>query len=87
MGAVRQRLVVPGVVDHDWAKKSTASMVALQPAEPDSDEQDRHYQAAHLSDRAWFRSLIGGGHIWWDTGQTNLTNGQRRLCALRAAGV
>ncbi|MFD3840245.1 hypothetical protein ACFWWC_28930 [Streptomyces sp. NPDC058642] len=64
-------------------------MLAFARAEPDSDEQDRLYRATHLSerDRAWFRSLIGGGHIWWDTGQQNLTNGQHRLCARRAAGI
>ncbi|WP_233435906.1 hypothetical protein [Streptomyces anulatus] len=67
----------------------TAAVFAFARAEPDSDEQDRLYRATHLSerDRAWFRSLIGGGHIWWDTGQQNLTNGQHRLCALRAASI
>ncbi|MFJ5851281.1 hypothetical protein [Streptomyces sp. NPDC092903] len=72
----------------DW-KGITDAVLSFADAEPDSDEQDRLYRAAHLSDRdrEWFRSLIGGGHIWWDTGQTNLTNGQHRLCALRAAGV
>ncbi|WP_328373765.1 hypothetical protein OG800_50885 (plasmid) [Streptomyces sp. NBC_00445] len=72
----------------DW-KAITDAVLSFARAEPDSDEQDRLYQAVHLSDRdrAWFRSLIGGGHIWWDTGQTNLTNGQHRLCALRAADI
>ncbi|MFJ9967118.1 hypothetical protein [Streptomyces avermitilis] len=72
----------------DW-KAITAAVLAFARAEPDSDEQDRLYRARHLSerDRAWFRSLIGGGHIWWDTGQQHLTNGQHRLCALRAAGI
>ncbi|WP_326763410.1 hypothetical protein OG978_01265 [Streptomyces sp. NBC_01591] len=72
----------------DW-KAIAEAVLAFARAERDSDEQDRLYRAAHLSDRdrAWFRSLIGGGHIWWDTGQKNLTNGQHRLCALRAAGV
>ncbi|EDY52707.1 hypothetical protein [Streptomyces clavuligerus] len=27
------------------------------------------------------------GHIWWDQGSENLTNGQLRLYGLRAAGV
>ncbi|MER5549728.1 hypothetical protein ABT072_46900 [Streptomyces sp. NPDC002589] len=72
----------------DWRAIAEA-VLAFSRADPDSEEQDRLYEAAHLSDRdrAWFRSLIGGGHIWWDTGQQNLTNGQHRLCALRAAGV
>ncbi|MFF4448729.1 hypothetical protein [Streptomyces sp. NPDC001502] len=72
----------------DWRAIAEAVLTFAR-AEPDSDEQDRLYHATHLSDRdrAWFRSLIGGGHIWWDTGRQNLTNGQHRLCALRAAGV
>ncbi|MFD5525054.1 hypothetical protein [Streptomyces virginiae] len=66
----------------DW-KAIAETVLAFARAEPDSDEQDRLYHATHLSDRdrAWFRSLVGGGHIWWDTGQQNLTNGRHRVCA------
>ncbi|WP_327302150.1 hypothetical protein OG730_00225 [Streptomyces sp. NBC_01298] len=70
----------------DWRAVSE-TVLAFARAEPDSDEQDRHYDAEHLSDRdrAWFRSFIGRGPIRWDSGQQRLTNGQHRLCALRAA--
>ncbi|WP_331747837.1 hypothetical protein OG520_40245 (plasmid) [Streptomyces sp. NBC_00984] len=73
----------------DAWKAIAEAVLAFARTERDSDEQDRLYRAAHLSDRdrAWFRPLIGGGHIWWDTGLKNLTNGQHCLCALRAAGV
>ncbi|MER8236148.1 hypothetical protein [Streptomyces sp. NPDC094049] len=72
----------------DW-KAVTETVLDFTRAEPDSEAQDRLYDATHLSDRdrSWFRSLIGGGHIWWDHGSKYLTNGQHRLCALRAAGV
>ncbi|MFJ9933921.1 hypothetical protein ACIRSJ_12440 [Streptomyces virginiae] len=81
-----------GVTEPDLTEQQHAD-AGLRPEPPGSGaalyEQDRLHHATHLSDRdrAWFRSLIGGGHIWWDTGQQNLTNGQHRMCALRAAGV
>ncbi|EDY52708.1 hypothetical protein SSCG_05736 [Streptomyces clavuligerus] len=41
----------------------SAVTYAATRAEPNSEEQDRLYDAAHFSnrDRAWARSLIGGG--------------------------
>ncbi|MEU1628266.1 hypothetical protein ABZ746_23635 [Streptomyces sp. NPDC020096] len=73
----------------DWAAIAKAVLAhARAEREGDDERADQLYDAAHLTerDRAWFRSLISG-HIWWDTGQKHLTNGQHRLCALRAAGV
>ncbi|GAA3085126.1 hypothetical protein GCM10020000_84550 [Streptomyces olivoverticillatus] len=42
----------------------------------------------HLSerDRKWARRMVAD-HLWWDEGQTRITNGQHRVCAMRAAGV
>lgn len=46
------------------------------------------YAAEHLSvdDRQWAQDLIHD-HLWWDQGAKSLTNGQHRLCAMRAANL
>jgi len=73
----------------DWGAIADA-VLAFAAAQRDSGDEpvDRSAYAAPLSDRdrGWFRSLING-RIRWDTGAQHLTDGQHRLCALRAADV
>ncbi|WP_328843019.1 hypothetical protein [Streptomyces sp. NBC_00258] len=73
----------------DWRAIAEA---ALAFAEVDEDEEPERaselHAMEHLSprDREWAQAMVGD-HIWWDEGDTSLTNGQHRLCAMRAAGV
>jgi hypothetical protein len=73
----------------DWTAIAEG-VLAYARAERDGEDEraNQLYDAEHLTarDREWFRSLISG-HIWWNSGQERLTDGQHRLCALRAAGV
>lgn len=61
-------------------------------AEVDEDEEPeraaRLYAMEHLSpqDRKWARRMLSD-RIWWEEGSTSITNGQHRLCAMRAAAV
>ncbi|MFF4531665.1 hypothetical protein ACFY1P_20635 [Streptomyces sp. NPDC001407] len=73
----------------DW-KAIAQAVLAHAEAEQAGDEDgaEELYAMEHLSerDRAWAQAMVAD-LIWWDEGQRQLTNGQHRLCALRAAGV
>lgn len=73
----------------DWQAIAEATLAY---AEVDEDAEPERasqlYDMEHLSprDREWAQAMVAD-HIWWDEGDTSLTNGQHRLCAMRAAGV
>ncbi|OIK08216.1 hypothetical protein BIV23_00265 [Streptomyces monashensis] len=73
----------------DWPAIAEA---VLAHAEVDEDEEPeraaRLYAMEHLSprDREWAQRMVSD-HIWWNEGSDSLTNGQHRLCAMRAGGV
>ncbi|MFG2681283.1 hypothetical protein [Streptomyces sp. NPDC048392] len=73
----------------DWKAIAEAALAFAEVNEDEeSDRAGELYDMEHLSphDREWAQAMVGD-HIWWDEGDTSLTNGQHRLCAMRAAGV
>ncbi|MER5226419.1 hypothetical protein [Streptomyces flaveus] len=73
----------------DWqAIARTALDIAAAHGAGDEETAERLATLQHLdeTDRPWAHDLLHD-HIHWDSGDTALTNGQHRLCAMRAAGV
>jgi len=73
----------------DWPAIITAVTAIAAAEERDEDNLDtrpRILDQLNPHDRHWASQLLAD-HLWWDQGDTHLTNGQHRLCALRAAGV
>lgn len=73
----------------DWqAIAQTALEFTAAQATGDEAMAERLSTMQHLDeeDRQWARDLLYD-HIAWSEGNTALTNGQHRLCAMRAAGV
>ncbi len=73
---------------YHWADWANIGAIALEVAESDSEalEQIEGDERLDDEDRGWLASLFRDP-ICWDDGDGSLTNGQHRLCALRAAGV
>ncbi len=73
----------------DWQAIAEAALAYAEVDEHEEPERAQElFDMEHLSpqDREWAQAMLGD-HIWWDEGDTSLTNGQHRLCAMRAAGV
>ncbi|WP_371484793.1 hypothetical protein [Kitasatospora sp. NBC_00315] len=73
----------------DWtAIADTALTVARALTEAERDAADDKVHKLTERDQQWALALASPGRaINWDDGDTFLTDGQHRLCALRAAGV
>ncbi|MEU0110645.1 hypothetical protein ABZ313_35515 [Streptomyces sp. NPDC006251] len=73
----------------DWQAIAEAVLAHAEVDEDEEPERARElYAMEHLSprDRQWAQRLVSD-HIWWEEGSDSLTNGQHRLCAMRAAAV
>jgi len=74
----------------DWPAIS-ALVLAFHQAQADGDKARAARARAAMSalsprDEKWATEWLKD-HLWWDSDDEQLTNGQHRLCALRAAGV
>jgi hypothetical protein len=74
----------------DWRLIAEASVVALRSAGPRATKADLHAtcseQALPRDEALWLYWLFADP-IDWRPGEPSVTNGQHRLCALRAAGA
>lgn len=73
----------------DWEAIAQAVLAHAEAEQAGEDDRaEELYAMEHLSerDRKWARQMVAD-HLWWDEGQTRITNGQHRVCAMRAAGV
>ncbi|MFJ1756570.1 hypothetical protein [Kitasatospora sp. NPDC088134] len=74
----------------NWPAIARAALaLALAEQSGDPEHAARAGEMDHLTprDRAWARTMVGPAGIIWDDGAEAVTDGQHRLCALRAAGV
>ncbi|MEU6381664.1 hypothetical protein [Streptomyces sp. NPDC046909] len=73
----------------DWQAIAEAVLACAEVDEDEEPDRARElYAMSHLSpqDRQWAQDMVRD-NICWDEGDSSLTNGQHRLCAMRAAGV